>query len=450
MLYRKELQEKDKILQNLVTNKHIDIEKEYEKHDEDETNTYVTDMDALQTLYRSEIDEWKQQKALLVQENEELKDEINDIRNQLEIYKKNWQIIENGDNEVQKAFAIKTKEYANAANEIIIMNRKNANLQELLNKENNRSYECQKQIIKTENDLKRILTDTNKYNKTLLSEISVLQSNLSNSVSLTIHNELKEKYQELNIRFHTLLETRMAYFDYSEMSRLETEIEIIMQEKYQLIENLQKLNDQENDDNLQQKLKEIEAKELIERQRADQITRLHEILQDQLAKCENNVKQLSLSNSELQTKLTEMHKKLSKEIASHEITEADINHIKELQTKNTQLVIENEDLKKNLQISQEEAHLQYSLNSLQTLELDSLRHHILDLQAASEDKATISRLAFELTNIKISEMELHTQKTQLENELSSAQQEFESSKKKCEEMRTYIQDYRKQCDNRCR
>lgn len=444
------MQKKDNVLQGLAMNKNIDFEKLYENRDDDEAVAmYLAEMKALQTAYKNEAEEWEKQKDSLIQENNELKDDINGFTKQLEIYKKNWQIIENGNDEVQKAFAVKTREYADAANEIIVMNRKNANLQQLLNKEINKSYNYQKEVIKKESDLNRALTDANQYSKSLLSEISLLQSNLYNSVSVTIHNELKEKFEELNIRHHALLESTMICPDYSEILSLKAEIEVIREEKYQLVEDLQKVNNR--DDNLQERLKEMEAKELIERQRADQMTRLHEISQTQLTKCEDNIKQLSASNSELQEKLIELHKKLSKELALQETTQIDDNHhLQKLQNEKAQLIIENESLKKMLKISEEEARLQYSLNSLQTLELDSLRHQILDLQAVSEDKATISRLDFELTSKKVSEMELTAQKTQLQNELSFAQQELDNSRKKYDEMRIFIQDYRKQCDNRCK
>jgi len=452
MIYRKELQRKDNILQDLAANKDIDFDKLYEKHGEDEVITmYLEEMKALQVAYKNETEEWEKQKDLLVQENNELKDEINGLKKQLEIYKKNLQIIEDGDDEAQKVFTAKTREYADTVNEMIIMNRKNASLQQLLNKETNRLYEYQKEMIKKESNFNRTLTEANKYGKTLLSEISLLQSNLCNSVSVIVHNELKEKYEELNIRHHALLETIMVSPSSTEILSLKTEIEAIRQEKNQLLEDLWKANDcRSGNDSLQQRLKEMETKELIERQRADQMAKLLEISQTQLTKYEDNVKQLSISNSELQEKLIEIHKTLFKKITLQETRQMDDNRIQELQNEKTQLFIENESLKKVLQISEEEARLQYSLNSLQTLELDSLRHQILDLQAMSEDKATISRLDFELTSKKISEMELSAQKTRLQNELSCMQQELDNSKRKCEEMRGYVQDYRKQCDNRCK
>ncbi|XP_011868015.1 PREDICTED: centrosomal protein of 290 kDa isoform X2 [Vollenhovia emeryi] len=450
-LLRKELRRKDNILQNLAANKDIDFEKLYEKHGEDDAITmYLTEMKALQVAYKNETEEWEKQKDSLIQENNELKDEIDGLKKQLEIYKKNWQIIEDGDDEAQRAFVAKTREYADATNEIIVMNRKNDSLQQLLNKETNRLYEYQKEIIKKEGYFNKTLTEASKYSKTLLSEISLLQSNLCNSVSVIIHNELKEKYEELSIRHHALLEIVIVSPNSNEISSLKTEIEAIRQEKTQLIEDFRKVDDCGSDDSLQQRLKQIEAKELTERQRADQMARLLDISQTQLTKYEDSVKQLSNSNSELQERLIEVHKTLSEKIALQETVQTDDNRIQELQKEKTQLFIENESLKKMLQISEEEARLQYSLNSLQTLELDSLRHQILDLQAVSEDKATISRLDFELTSKKISEMELSAEKTRLQNELSCVRQELDNSNRKYEEMRGYVQDYRKQCDSRCR
>ncbi|KAL0133342.1 hypothetical protein PUN28_000825 [Cardiocondyla obscurior] len=449
-LLRKELQRKDNILQDLAANKDINFEKIYEKHGEDEVITmYLTEMKALQTAYKNETEEWERQKDLLVQENNELKDEIDGFKKQLEIYKKNWQIIEDGDNETQKAFAMKTREYADAANGLIVMNRKNASLQQLINKETNKLYECKKEMIKKESDFNKTLTEANKYSKTLLSEISLLQSNLFNSVSTIMYNELKEKYEELNIRHHALLETALVSPNFNDISSLKTEIEAIKQDKNQFIEDLQKVEGGEGD-SLQQRLKEIKAKAVIENQRVDQMAKLIEISQAQLTKYEANVKQLSISNSELQERLIEMNKTVFKKIALQKTVQIDDNRIQELQNEKTQLVIENESLKKMLQISEEEAQSQYSLNSLQTLELDSLRHQILDLQAVSEDKATISRLDFELTSKKILEMELSTQKTRLQTELTSARQELDNLSKKFEEMRGYVNGYRKQCDDRCR
>ncbi|XP_026827696.1 centrosomal protein of 290 kDa isoform X2 [Ooceraea biroi] len=455
-ILRKELQKKDNLLQDLAINKNkiIDVETLYKKRsEEDEIITmHLAERKVLEDAYKNEAEEWEKHKDLLIQENNELKDEVDDVKKQLEIYQENWQIIQDGDDEIEKALALKTREYADAANKIIVTRRKNTSLQQLLNKETGRLYECQKDIIKKESDFNRALIEAKKHNKILLSEISLLRSNLHNSVSVAIHNELKEKYEQLNIRHRALLEVAMVLPDYEQVSLLKAEMEAIRREKYQLVENLQKTDDcdTENSDNLRLKLKEVEAMKLIESQRADQMSRLHGILETQLAKREDNVKRFSALNSEQQEKLIELHKTLFGKITQWDIVQADDNRVRELQNEKMQLITENESLTQMLEIAQEEARSQYSLNSLQMLELDNLRHQILDLQAVSEDKTTISRLDFELASKKVSEMELTGQKTRLQNELSFTRQELDDSRRKYEEMRSYVQEYRKQCDNRCK
>lgn len=411
---------------------------------------HLAEMRALESAYKNEAEEWEKQKDALIQSNNELKDEMDDLKKQLEIYKEHWQIIQDGDDEIKKSFALKMRENADAASKTIVMYRKNASLQQLLNKETSRLYEYQKDMIRKEGDFKRALTEANKRNKMLLSEISLLQSNLRNSVSVSMHNELKEKYQQLDIRHRALLEITMILPDDEQMSLLKAEIETIQREKCQLVENLEKPNDMESNDNLRLRLKEVETTRLMESQRADRMARLHEVSQTQLAKCEDNDKRLSALNSERQEKLLELHKELFEKITLWDTVQVDDNHVEELQDEKMQLAAENESLRKMLEISQEEARSQYSLNSLQMLELDSLRHQILDLQAVSEDKTTISRLDFELTSKRVSEMELTAHKERLQNELSFVQQELDESRRKYEEMRSYVQEYRKQCDNRCK
>ncbi|XP_043248630.1 centrosomal protein of 290 kDa [Colletes gigas] len=448
---RKELQRKDKVFQTLALHNGTEIEKMYaEESDSEKTMMYISEMRRLQEAYANEADEWEKQKDSLAQQNDELSTEIEKLKLQLDIYEQSLKTFEESDGEVRKAFAIKTKEYAEAASEILIVNRNNAALQQLLNKETMKSYEDQKEAIKNETYLRRAYADTNKHNKVLEREISMLQSNLSNSISKITYNELKEKHDELNIRYRNLLENDMLSRNDNETEILTNDLELLKQEKNQLIELLQKDFGRINEEDLTRQLKEAKANELLEKQRADHVTSLHEILQVQLSKSEENVKEAIAAKSELQEELIILHKRLSKDACFEKTAPLDDNRIQELKDNNAALQLENEKLTKLIQISEEAAERQYSLNTLNTLELDNLRHQILDLQAVSEDKATISRLNFELTSKTTSEMELNSQKTRLENETSCLQEELDKARTTCEGLRSYVQDCRKQCESRCR
>ncbi|XP_076766849.1 centrosomal protein 290kDa [Xylocopa sonorina] len=448
---RKELQRKDKILHALALNKHGDLDRMYvEESDSEKLTEHIVEMRNLREAYRNEADEWEKQKSALVEQNDELKNEVAKLKHQLEIYEQSARILEEGDDEIRKAFTVKTKEYMEASSEALIANRKNVALQRLLNNETAKAYHDQKEAIKGESYLRKALADSSKHNKVLEREISVLQSNLFNSVSCAIHNELREKHDELSVRYRNLLENSLISGNKNEVEILRKELELVKQEKDELIEHLQKGIDHKRDRDSIEELKETRARELLEKQRADHVTSLHAILQAQLSKCEENLKEMTAAKSELQEELIILHKRLSKDLQLEKTPQLDDDKLQELKDGNATLQMEVENLKKQLEVATEEAQRQYSLNSLRTMELDGLRHRILNLQAVSEDKATISRLDFELANKNLSEMELNAQRMRLESDVTRLQEELDKSKTACEGLRAYTQDCRKQCENRCR
>lgn len=443
------------MLHKLVLSKHSELEKVYsEDSDSERLTTYLTEMKSLQDAYRNEAEEWERQKTVLIEQNDELRNETDKLKLQLEVYEQSAKILEDGEDEIRKAFVIKTKEYVEASGEALIANRKVVALQRLLNKETTKAHQDRKEAVKNESYLNKALADTTKHNKILEREMSILQSNLFNSVSSTTHNELKEKHEELSIRFRNLMENNLTLENDDATERLKRELELTKREKDQLAELLLKRETRSEGDedvtNWMEKLKEAQARELLEKQRADHVTSLSEILQTQLSKCEESLKEVAAAKSELQEELIVLHKRLSKDLQFEKARQMDDNRVQELKDNNATLQIEIESLKKQLQVVQEEAKQQYSLNSLKTMELDNLRHHVLNLQAVSEDKATISRLDFELASKNLLETELNAQKVRLENEVLCLQEELDKSRTTCEGLRNYVQDCRKQCDNRCR
>lgn len=438
-------------MQDLALSKGIDLERLNTDDSDDNKIMYISEIKNIESIHQREIEEREKEKGSLIEENNDLRYTIDSLNLQLEIYEKDRVTLETSEDEVKKAFAIKTKEYVEVANELLLLKRKIVLLQELLNEESVKTYNYQKNMLEKEGSLKRALTDANKHNKILECEIIRLQSNLSNSISITEYSELKEKYEELNIRYRFVLEKDRIFFDKREIELLKDELELTKKEKSQLMDLLKEDVSKEDENDIVRQLKDCKAKELMERQRADHTTKLHEISQNQLAKCESKVQELTNINCELQEKLIEIHKQLSKIIVSTQnIRENNIDDSELSNDVEETLRIDNDTLKRKLEIAEEEAKLQYMLNSLKTLELDNLRHQILDLQAISEDKATISRLNFELASKKSNEMELNARRSQLESEISYLQEERERSMINSDKMRANMQYYRKQCDDRCR
>lgn len=436
------------MLKSLPQNQIKNID-EYDESDSEKT-MYVSEMSKLQEMYKNASDEWEEEKNSLLEQMENLKSETEKLKMQLEVYEQSAKILNEGEDEIRRAFVIKTREHAEAAGELLLANRKNVALRELLNRESRKSYQERKEAIRSENYLRKSLADAINRGKVLEREISTIQSNLSNSVSYTVYNDLKEKHEELAIRHRNLLENNLLLENAKETEISRSELEMVKREKEELLEHFRKEIQQEEEKDLKEELKESQAKELLERQRADHVSSLHEILQTQLSKCEENLREAIAAKSELQEELIVLHKRLSKDLRFEKNDQSDDNRVQELKDNIETLRIENEDLKKQLEIAREEAKEQYSLNSLKLMELDDLRHQILDLQAVSEDKATISRLDFELAGKKTSEMELNALKSRMENELSYQQEELEKLRTTCDGLRVYVQDCRKQCEGRCR
>ncbi|XP_035723608.1 centrosomal protein of 290 kDa-like isoform X1 [Vespa mandarinia] len=449
---RKELNRKDAILQDLALSKGIDLERLNTDDSDDNKLMYISEIKNIESIYQKELKEREREKESLIEDNKDLRYTIDNLNLQIDIYEKDRINLETSEDEVKRAFAIKTKDYIMVANELLLLNRKIVLLKDLLNKESIKMYDYQKNVVEKEGSLKRELTDANKRNKMLECEMIRLQSNLSNSMSITEYSDLKEKYEELNIRYRFLLEKNTNFYvDRSEIELLKDELDLTRKEKSQLMDLLKEDISKMDESDIVRQLKDYKANELIERQRADHMTKLHEISQSQLAKSESKIQEITNINCELQEKLIDVHKKLSKIVSSQSLRENNTDDIEESSNEQMEkLRVDNETLKRKLEIAEEEAKLQYTLNSFKTLELDNLRHQILDLQAISEDKATISRLNFELAGKKSTEMELNARKSQLESEISYLHDERERLMINSDKMRANVQYCRKQCDDRCR
>ncbi|XP_012276740.1 centrosomal protein of 290 kDa [Orussus abietinus] len=447
---RKELKRKDDTLRRLVVD-NVDKEKsDSEKSEIEDTSIFISELRKSEETRRQETEEFQKEKSTLLQERTQLEDRIAQLSARLEEYDKSWQLFELSEDGGKKAFVESSKALAEAVAEKVAVTRKHKMLEELLGKESVKLYRVQKEAVARESNLRKILADTNKRGKILETEIATLRSNLNNSVSTLQYNELKEKYEETSLRLRMNIENQLAIKDSEEVRFLRTELELVKGENEQLVESLQKRISESDEDDPKQKLNQLKSKELIERQRANHMTKLHEISQSQLAKCEANLEETARINSELREQLIQLHNKLSKYVNTSRQSPPPDDRFLELEERVNVLQTENEHLQKTVDISRDEAQMHYTLNSLKTLEVDNLRHQILDLQAISEDKETIAKLGFELTNCKASEIELNKRKAQLENETIQQQEELHVLKKDLDELRNRVIECKKQCDIRCR
>ncbi|KAF7992720.1 hypothetical protein HCN44_005064 [Aphidius gifuensis] len=386
---KKEMQKKDDLLRRVALKKDSKNEKinsEISESENEDVKTIVTEMQRIQAVYRDELAQWELERETLSHEKNKLNEENEKLLVQLNIYEKDLKAIESGDEETQKALVERSKECAESIVNLIIATRKCTAVEALLTQESSKYYNIQKEAIAAESTYKKIIADMDKRNKLLENKNRALESNLSNSISILEYNELKEKFDEASIRIRSSYELKLAAT---------------------INEELEKYEDKENT------RKNIYATNLE--------------LQKQLAHVQNYF----IQNTK------HMNEKNNEEINNTELLE----EIKKLK-------IENEYLTKTLTISREEAQMYYTTNSLKTLELDNLRHQVLDLQAISEDKETIAKLGFELNNCKAAEIEINRKKIQLDSEILQLQSDLDTANKKYDEAKIQLKEFHRHCDNR--
>lgn len=398
---------------------------------ESEKTKIVSEIEELQEAYQNEIEEWQKQTDLLKQEKSDQGELIVKLELKVQEYENNWKLLNLPDDDIRSALDVKTKEYIEIAGELSLTNRKCTILQEQLSKESTKLYLAQKEAIAKESYLQRHLADSEKRIKNSENHISTLQSNLLNSVSVLQYNELNEKYVEANMKLRAAVEDRLL-----QRAKFETKLEEIQTSEKMDIDIAENST--------------IKIKLLEEQQRAERLSQLYDKSRKQLTQIEIDLARATTSNSELRDQLIQLHQTLTNEMKLQNTQQPDVDELlRDYNKRINNLQVENKNLKQMNDISKEEAQMHYAINSLKTIELDSLRHQILDLQAISEDKETIARLGFELTNCRSLETELRKRKEVLDNNLMELNREIEEARKSNQDIRKQLQHYREQSKNRC-
>lgn len=392
------MQKKDDLLRRIALKRDSKTEKvnsEISESENEDVKTIVSEMQRIQAVYRDELAQWETERQALIHEKEKLQEESEKMRLQLDIYETDSKAAEVGPEEIQKALAARSRECAESGVNLIIAKRKCATVEELLTKESSKTYSIQKEAIAAESTYRKIVADMDKRDKLLENRMRALESNLSNSISILEYNELKEKYDEANIRIRTFYELKLVL-----------------------------------DSNDEVKISEDQLK-----------------TSEKSDKKEIDIKKINVINSELQKQLAQLQNFITKNLHSSGEEDKEENKISELEEAIKILRIENENLIRVLTISREEAQMHYATNSLKTLELDSLRHQILDLQAISEDKETIAKLGFELNSCKAAEIEINRKKLQLDTEIEQLRNDLSNANQKYDEARIQLEEIRRRSES---
>ncbi|CAG5073805.1 Similar to cep290: Centrosomal protein cep290 (Drosophila melanogaster) [Cotesia congregata] len=208
---RKEIQKKDNILkkvalkhdyQNSVTNS--------EESETEEAKVYALEMEKIQTRYENDFDEWLKEKETLTQKISDLTELKEKLETQLKIYENDLKVFGSSEDEINQAFAIRTKEFTELMTSQKITSRKIKLLESLLNDELQKMYFFKKETIASESAYKKTIADLEKGAKLLEQKVTKLEKNFVNTVSRDDFDELNKKYNQLHLRYRVLYEVQLS------------------------------------------------------------------------------------------------------------------------------------------------------------------------------------------------------------------------------------------------
>ncbi|XP_056644391.1 centrosomal protein of 290 kDa [Diorhabda sublineata] len=217
-------------------------------------------------------------------------------------------------------------------------------------------------------------------------------------------NEMTIKYRELSaamqkqaddkcLEFKTLLESQKS---------LQLDKEELKSKLMSLLSKQALININDSDDKsekLSQKIAESEVKEITERQRANHINNLYELVREQLNKSEEKFAEFSKFNEELlkknlnlQEHLKEMEEKIC-DYVDRTVYEKVKQENNKLIKENEELIKENASFKTQDELEKRSKEFERTWNHSKEQELLNLKHQIVDLISVSDEKVIIAQLS---------------------------------------------------------
>lgn len=301
------------------------------------------------------------------------------------------------------------------ANDFVILNRKCIFIEENETKISKENTNLKTELQTLSNELAYKIKEFEISRTELLFKISNLEKKLQNSVPKESLQELNKKFCDLTVKYHEVLHNEEKLLkENHETAHFKKEIELLINEKNSLNDELLKYKVITHADNIEtndlaKQLAASELKELSERQRADHTNSLYELVKDQLSKSEercreldNQNKMLIASNLKLQLVQQENHDKLINCVSQNEYKSLETKHLKMCEELHTLKII-NEQLANKVRLFENETIKKDVVKMSYDTEFMNLKHLVLDLQSASDDKALIARLGTDLVMARLCE-----------------------------------------------
>ena len=368
-------------------------------------------MISLEETYNNEKKLWSKKEEECLGKSVAVSEEVESLQRKLEEITKYFN---NNDD-------MKLKQVIELSSNIVILNRKciyleNENLRLTENLKTSKDN-VEDTKISTEDMISKLKCDKCYLEGT----VNILEAKLKNCTNVDTYNTLRSNFEILTVTHrellkkfndvenHNSIETKMLHECVDSFKREKEELQRNLHEaKIKL--NIAEVSSYQTDDALEmlsRKLATNEVNEITERQRADRMNNLCELVKKQLEKSEERHKEFEQhtedtvkKNSQLQEIVKNLENKVIDSINEFEFEEVKRDLIKALE-ENQQLQRELHDLKYKFEMVTIQEDVYKNKLSAHEYEILSLKHQILDLQTTTDDKALICRLSTDVVNARL-------------------------------------------------
>lgn len=389
--------------------------------------------------YLSEKENWKTESETMKEEKKRLEDQIQQDAIKVKEYNNLLSALQMDSDEMKKTLAENSRKI-----KVLQVNEKSlirqyttlVEMERQLRKENGKQ---KNELMSMEAEVGEKIGRLQRFKEMAIFKIAALQKVVDNSVSLSElelanrqYNELTAKYRDI-LQKDNMLVQRTNNLEHLEcenvslkeqMESISKELEITKEKLHtieQAWEQETKLGNESNMDkakksvtnseivSISKKITMLEMKELNERQRAEHSQKMYEHVKTSLQQMEER-------NFELETKFAELtrinleaqkvEQMLRDELAdsvSKTVSDADRQHILELEKSEMELKVEVSKLKEISDIAKRQVEILNAQQQSREREAESIRTQLLDYQAQSDEKALIAKLHQHIVSLQASE-----------------------------------------------
>lgn len=350
------------------------------------------------------------------------------------------------------------------SNDLVSLNRKCLYLEENEKKLISENGKLKTEICDARSATSECIKDLEISRNNLAYKVSILEKALRDTVPKNKLESCTRALYELTAKYRELLQDIDQFNENNNVIQYKRQIELLNSEKEGLFCELLKLkcktasSEHVNVDTavLSNKVMTLELNEMKERQRADHVNNLYELVKEQLNKCEERCSEITNQNKVL------LNTNLKLELVQQELQDKLVNsttheELQKVQEKLISTETEFQNLKNKYDkllnrnnIIEAEIKTREMFKSSQNMELTNLKHLLLDLQSTSDDKALIARLGTEVVLARICESEAKNKLDILTNELQQTKEERKYAEMLLEESYMKFNNIQNQFQMKCR